>query len=473
MKKIVLPLIAVATVGAIAPMFVGSQIDASLNQFVTHINDSPGYSAKLTSIETTWFATTAKLDVSLQVADFSGQQGEPTAEKMSIEIDFEASHGPVLFGTHSGLGWASWSATVNGEDIRQHASWAADTPLYQLTSTMGLSGTHRYADTIPALNIIIPDIGTIDFSEYTGQGTYSGSGLVYAGGSKSIIANIDGVTVTTDSISLEIDASASFEEMVTQGIYDSTSKFHVDKVVINSLAGDDEKSFSDLYINAITGINDSKTLGNMALSYGVGVIDLKAFHAEDVALNMEFNNLSAGLFKEWQAFAKQLDTSAPQEMVLKMKDFGLDQLPAFLKPQPQFNITSLRATFPEGKVTSNLNTSLVGIDAVPDQLSDIGFWASHLLVDGKVEGDKAAIEFVASQYIKSQMLRGQSEASMTPEEIDELNTMALQQIQGMLGMLTEQGMVKATDANYTSELSFKDSQLTVNGTVIPLPIPGA
>jgi len=473
MKKIVLPLVAVAAVAAIAPKFVGTQIDSSLNELVTHINGLPGYKAKLNSIETSWFATNATLEISLDVADFSGQDTAQTANKMAIEIDFDASHGPVLFGNHSGLGWTAWSASVNGEDIRQYASWADNMPLYQITSKMGLLGTQNYADVIPALNITTEEATTLTMSEYNGQGTYSGSGIVYSGMSKSLVAKVDGMTVTTENIAIELDSSASFEEMVSQGFYDSTSKFSVGKLEINTLAGDDAKTLSDITVSAITALNDSKTLGNMALEYGIGAVDSKAFHAEDMAFNMEFNNLSVDVFKEWQVFGKELDTSAPQEMALKMQEFGLDQLPELLKAQPQFNITSLRATLPEGKVASNINASLVGIDMMPDQLSDIGFWASHLLVDGKIEGDKAAIEFVASQYIKSEMLSGQNESSMSAEEIEELNTMALQQTQGMLGMLTQQGMVEATDANYTSQLSFKDSQLTVNGTVIPLPIPGA
>jgi len=473
MKKIVLPLVAVAAVAAIAPKFVGTQIDTSLNELVTHINGLPGYKAKLNSIETSWFTTNATLEISLDVADFSGQDTAQTANKMAIEIDFDASHGPVLFGNHSGLGWTAWSASVNGEEIRQHASWDKNTPLYQITSTMGLFGTHNYADVIPALNITTEEAATVTVSEYNGQGTYSGSGLVYSGMSKSLVAKIDGVTVATENIALALDSNANFEEIATQGFYDSNSKFSIGKLEINTLAGDDAKTLSDITISAITALNDSKTLGNMALEYGIGTVDSKAFHAEDMAFNMEINNLSVDVFKEWQAFSKELDTSAPQEMTLKMQEFGLGHLPALLKAQPQLNITSLRATLPEGKVSSNINTSLVGIDVMPDQLTDIGFWASHLLVDGKVEGDKAAIEFVASQYIKNQMLAGQSEAGMTAEEVEELNTMALQQTQGMLGMLTQQGMVETTDANYTSQLSFKDSQLTVNGTVIPLPIPGA
>jgi len=473
MKKIVFPLIAVAAVAAIAPKFVGSQVDTALNDFVAHVNTMPGYTAKLSQIETSWFATTAQVNVALDVAGYSDAQSSENSEAPSIMIDFDASHGPILFGHHSGLGWAGWSAKINAEDFREQLTWAAETPLYQLSSIMGLLGDHSFSDMIPEISMVADDSAMLKVSAYNGQGTYDSAGLAYSGQSESMTAEIPQYSIAIEGLAVDLNMKATFAEMNEQGIYDGDTKVNLGSVAISSPEGEALVSLVNAYITTISDINDKKTLGSLAMFYGADSIESSSFKGQDVGLDLEFSHLSASVFKEWQSFSKEIETSVPETLALDMEEFMQVNLLTLLLEQPQINLTSLRATLPEGKVSSHLNTTLVGIDALPDDLQDIGFWISHAQMDGKIEGDKAAVEFVASQLMKVQMLEGQNEDELSQEERDQLNQAASQQTQGMLGMLTQQGMVKATDTHYVSELLFEDSQFKVNGNVIPLPIPGA
>jgi len=65
-------------------------------------------------------------------------------------------------------------------------------------------------------------------------------------------------------------------------------------------------------------------------------------------------------------------------------------------------------------------------------------------------------------------LQGNPQAQdMTAEEIDQI---AIQQVPQMLSMLTEQGLLVATETHYTTDFMLKDSQFKVNEKLIPLPL---
>jgi len=473
MKKIVLPLIAVTAIGAIAPKLVGSQLNTSLNDVVAHINNMPGYQATLSNVETTWFNTTADIAIKLEVPSYNPASDDQAAQEsvnFAVNIDFDASHGPLLLGQHSGLGWVGWTATVQGEQWREHAQWVLESPIYQLTSTMGLFGSHNFSDQMPKVSINEGEQSLLSFSGYQGHGTYNGKALVYAGMSETVTASMPQFELKGENLSFEMDMQASIQQALEQGFYDSLSKLNLAKLVVNSGEDNQTTELKNAYISAATTIDDEKTLGSLAMSYGVDEIDVDSFHGEDIALDMEFNNISADVLKAWQKFAEQLTGVDPEQMQLKMQEFGKEHLLTLLVAEPQINITSLRATLVQGKVVSNIHASLVGIDALPMNLENIGFWASHALMNGKIEGDKAAIEFVASKMMKQQMMTDPQAQEMTEEELDQ---MAMQQTQGMLGMLAQQGMVTASETNYISVLKFEKRELTVNDKVIPLPIPEA
>lgn len=472
MKKIILPLVAVAAIGAVAPKFVGSQVNASLNDVVTHINNMPGYQASLSHIESSWFNTTADVTVKFEMPPMTDAPTQQV-EAYGVDIKFSATHGPILFGQHSGLGWTGWTVSIDGEQLRQHAKWPSMVPIYQLTSTMGLFGQHNFTDSMPQVSTTGDDGSSFQFSGYAGQGTYTGDALTYSGVTKELSAQAPFLEVNGKELSITMDMESSIAQALEMGLYNSNSKFSLASLVVKTGENESVTTLDNTYISAVTTIDDDNVLGGIAMSYGVDKVQSANFNAEDIALDMEFNNLSAKVAQAWQKFSEQLGGAAPDEVMVKMQSFGDQHLLTLLQAQPQINITSLRLTLPEGKVDSNMHTSLVGIDTLPDNLQNLQFWLSHMLMTGKIEGDKAAVEYVASQVMKQQLMASPQAHDMSDEQKAQVEQVALEQIQGMLGMLTQQGMVKATESNYVSELKFENSQLTVNGQVIPLPIPGA
>jgi hypothetical protein len=53
----------------------------------------------------------------------------------------------------------------------------------------------------------------------------------------------------------------------------------------------------------------------------------------------------------------------------------------------------------------------------------------------------------------------------------DLEVLAQSQAMGMLLGLVAQGLIEESDSGYSSELSFVNGELTVNGTVLPIGLP--
>ena len=139
---------------------------------------------------------------------------------------------------------------------------------------------------------------------------------------------------------------------------------------------------------------------------------------------------------------------------------------AYTSSTTQINITSLRGTFPEGKINGTMHTSLVDVSTLPTPIEDQKFWFAHALVNGNVAGDKAVIEMFAKLFMKKQLHANPQAQGMSAEEIDQ---MAAQQVPQMLDMLAQQGLLIETDTQYTNDFVLKDSKFKVNEKLIPLP----
>lgn len=198
MKKSALVLGSLLVVGVIAaPKIVGYKISSSVNEVVDTINQTPGYSATVTTMDSGWFTTTANIEVTVDASKLATildvKNGNP-----SLQIVLDASHGPFLGGESAGLGWAVWSVDVAGDSLREIADWEQGTSLYHMEGSAGLLGSVNYSQIIPAFTVETAiDDTTVNFSGH--QGAYSGSDMAYN--------SVDGTDITVTSPKGTINAS--------------------------------------------------------------------------------------------------------------------------------------------------------------------------------------------------------------------------------------------------------------------------
>jgi uncharacterized protein YdgA (DUF945 family) len=466
MKKLLAVIITIALMGLITPKLVGNQFSTTLDAIAENINNAPGYTLEIQTINSQWFSTEASLVISLDIAGLTGSPDAAAYEDFSVVIKVNAEHGPFIFNEQSNFAWLSWSANVDGQALREHLDWSEDKDFYQVTGLMNLVGNHSYQDKIAAFSATVtPEKINMIFSGYQGNGQYDGEEYSYKGSAADLTATADRGDFVMNNITIDMHITATLEQIFNTSLSDSETKVNVSSMTFNDNKSENI-SLTDLYLSATSLFNKTKQQASMQLSYGVKAADINDYQIQDLALDLAVNNINGEFVKAYRDFSQTLGNVSAENMQEEMLKFAQDNLLILLSAEPQINITSLRGTFPEGKINGTMHTRLIDVSALPTPLADPKFWFSHALVNGKVTGDKAVIELFAKEFVKKQLQANPQAQDMSLEEIEQ---MAAQQVSPMLDMLVQQGLLVATDTHYTTDLSLKDSQFKVNEKLIPLP----
>jgi uncharacterized protein YdgA (DUF945 family) len=209
----------------------------------------------------------------------------------------------------------------------------------------------------------------------------------------------------------------------------------------------------------VSKVNDAGTLMDADMNYSMDALSVAGVDAKNVLIKTEFNNLEKSFFKAYQ------EASMDPELLPEMMETKL--LPQ-LQANPELNITELSGQINDGNFTGKFLTKLEGIDAMPASMEDPSFWMSALVVDSKVSMDKAMALWIGEQVVTSQMMTDPNAAGMTEEEISEI---AAQQVEGMIGMFTQQGMITVTpEGMHEMTFTMQDGQALLNGNPMPLPL---
>jgi uncharacterized protein YdgA (DUF945 family) len=91
-------------------------------------------------------------------------------------------------------------------------------------------------------------------------------------------------------------------------------------------------------------------------------------------------------------------------------------------------------------------------------------------VEGHLDMSMEIARTLAAEAVKYQLRSGAAQAGNEFPEAD-LDVLAQSQALGMLLGLVAQGLIEESDSSYSSELSFVNGELTVNGTVLPIGLP--
>ncbi len=215
-----------------------------------------------------------------------------------------------------------------------------------------------------------------------------------------------------------------------------------------------------------TNIDKDNNTANVYVEYAIDKVEGPELEASDMVLGVALNNLDVDFIKAYQDFSNTSLMIPSEEVPAKMMEFVEANLLPQLKAEPELNITTLKATLPEGSFTAHANTKLVGIDALPGTMEDVAYWVTHLMADAQIVADKAFAQSVASGYMMGQLMATPQAQNMSAEELE---AAVEQQTPMMLSTFAQQGLIKETEKGYETKLELKDGKASVNGTPIPLP----
>ncbi|MFT5276583.1 MAG: hypothetical protein ACI97K_003036 [Glaciecola sp.] len=471
MKKIIISVAVIAAIGLIVPKFTGGFISQGLDDFIGTINEMPGYQANIEKRETNWFSSSAVINVGIDPAMFAdlpmGQGDMEMFENFAAKINFSAQHGPFLTLNGLGLGLSAWKADVDESVLREYLSYAEGEKFYSVVGNIGFFGGISYEDIIPAFNVIVDEAGlevdeAMSFSGWNGKGTASSSQANYAGEMDTLVASGAGMTFEMKSVSIDMSIEGSWADAIANVFYDSSSQFAIESINFDMPLIETKALIKNVVIDASTEKSEDGKLMDMDINYSTASIDIPQFQGRNLLMKMEINNLEKDFLKTYQEASTK-----PAQMQQAMADMIKNNLLAQLQVSPEINITEMSGKVADGNFSGKMLAKLTSIDSLPQSLEDPAFWMSKAVVDSQLTLDKAMALWLGEQVVTSQLKADPNAAQMTDEEIQ---TIAAQQVESMIDMFTQQGMITVNaDGGYDMTFSMQDSQALLNGNPMPLP----
>lgn len=468
MKKIIIPAAAIALVGLISPKFTGNGINEGIDKLVASLNTAPGYIASIESRKTSWFSSSAVINVGIDpvmFADLSLDASEMDAFKdLSATINVTAQHGPFLTLNGLGLGLSAWKAEVSESVFREFLAYAEDEKFYSLTGNVDLLGGANFTDIIPKFTVIPQDDGNeeITFSGWNGKGTASSDNIAYAGTVDLVTMSAEGIIFEMKSMTIESSLDSDWTAPMQGEFYNSINQFSIASINVDMAMLNTKAQLEKLIIDVKTEKNEDGSLMDMAVNYAIESIEAPDFSGRNLVVKTEINNLESAFFKAYQEASTK-----PAQMEQAMVDMIDTKLLPQLQASPEFNITEMSGNVADGNFSGKVMAKVSGIDSLPDPLDDPTFWVSKAVIDSSLKLDKAMAIWVGEQVVFSQIQADPNAAGMTDEEI---RAIATEQVEGMLGMFTQQGMVTVNaDGEYEMTFTMQDGQAMLNGNLMPLP----
>jgi len=473
MKKILTLFTLILVLCIAGPKIIGSNVNQNIVDSVSSINEVPGYIATIKSLETGWFSTSVAVNIGFDPAIIFDDESmdlsdELTLKNLNIDINIYAQHGPFLSLDGLGLGLLSFNVEFDDDIMREFINYSNDQQLYKLEGRMSLLGTLSYIDSIPPFTL--KDIADSSrFDGWSGEGKSSSSQTTYQG-EMPLFMMIDGdESLEITSVTIGIDADIPLTEAMTRFFYNSQTSFNIGSVRYESLSIDEKFSMKNVGLTALNQISKDGEFLNSAMNYSIESISVSDFNAEDLVMNVEVNNLDKELINGYEELYTNI--SSMEELIPEMtQEEIMNLLDKYLLPQlkvsPELNFTEISGNIADSSFSGYIKSRLTGIDSLPEDLEDINFWLSKVVIESKFTVDKSMASWIGIQILLSQMeddLRSQ----FSNEGMKDILGV---QVEGMIEAFTQQGMLaKNLDGDLEMTFILKDKQAFLNNEPIELP----
>jgi uncharacterized protein YdgA (DUF945 family) len=317
---------------------------------------------------------------------------------------------------------------------------------------------------MPKFTIIAQDGGdeAIAFSGWNGKGATSSGNTAYSGVTDLVSVSAEGVTFEMKSMTLAASSDGDWTAAMQGDFYNSVTQFTIASINFDMPMLDTNAKLEKLIIDVKTEKSEDGNLMDMGVDYAIESIEAPEFSGRNLVVKTEINNLEKAFFKAYQEASTK-----PAQMEQAMVDMIENNLLPQLQAAPEFNITEMSGNVADGNFSGKVMAKVAGIDSLPESLEDPAFWISKAVVDSNLKLNKAMALWIGEQVIASQIQADPNAAGMTDEEI---SAIAVEQVEGMIGMFTQQGMITVNaDDEYEMTFTMQNGQAMLNGNPMPLP----
>ena len=444
----------------ITPHFVGHSIEQDINQLIDNINKAPGYQAESLRHNRLWFSSQGAIRITFGGQMFANMPGH---EPVSFDVEYAAEHGPLLFNAQGPLAWASFWASVDADQLPEEVQLAEGEPFYLSEGNISLAGTINMHDVIPRFSVETDDM-LIEFGGFEGRGAL-GNTLDYQGSAGLISVSSEQGNFSLDKITVNLDLENNWQNGLTLSFAEGSQQVALHNIRFSSEVHDQQVSIESLNLDTLSE-KVSDELNRVAFTYALNNLQANDFSMNKAIFTMSLGNLHNDVLDGYSRLIEDMQNLAdPDDLPKPAQDYLNDILGALVKHQPSLNIDELSFVLPAGEFNGHLNAELVGVDALPDPLNDQAFWLQHVSANGKVSMDVTLANYLGGMAMRQQLADNPQFADMSE---DQQQAVLQQQVNGGIQMLVAQGMLEQTDEKLISNLTFKDSILTINQQQIPL-----
>ena len=449
MKKALFALALVPVAALIAaPKFIAPQHQDALSDIVANINNAPGYSAELVATQTRWFGSNNTLLLTLDMAQF----GYPTQEDaLQLELELDSQFGPILFADQGVFGLFNTQISVAAPTLRNALSWDETQDFYRLSILGDTSGNLKLMDVIPELRSLDNEL---TFRGYSGQGEITSDTIRYQGVAEDTQLSNGYTTIKAEDFGVSIDLDAGIETLLQGGFYGSEMTF-----TLNALEVNDRTKLSGLKVALSTAFDQKTALGNIGIGYFADAVTHQDITVSDLAVVTELNRLSNRFFLDYKAFAENMlaQNTLNHDLYDPLLIFLQENIDTLLSENPEFNITEIRATFPQGRVSASVTSAIVGMEnPTLNALLTPEYWLYHTVAKANIKVDAALLNNLVERFIANQ-----TGASASAPHVKERARMMIQPF-------VQQGFIRFVDGQAETQAVLENGQVDVYGTVFPL-----
>jgi uncharacterized protein YdgA (DUF945 family) len=475
MKKPVTIAVVVAIVIVLMglPFLTGMLTESHVRQRLTAMGDNPVLIAELETYDRGWLASTARINLGLSpqyLAQLEAGAPSPDTDFLSqrLPVLVEFAHGPLASGNGLHLGLSTVVARSDPDSpLIAALREALGVPyLFELRGRSGFGGGFEFDADVPPF----------DYSD--GSNEVKFSGLLVDGSLvddrllvQSAIESLDYANAFATALLERVRVTADYA-LRANNIALGNADFRIERVVVASALLGTEPIFaaSGLQFYSDVGLDESAAVMRIALNYGAESVAAGAsLTLTETNLGMTLADLDAAAMQEYYTILQPGGPAAdPDEMLATLTPV----LWRLLEGGPSLTVDPIAFSMNGEPFSANIlvETDPAALPGGRRDLLDPALWLAVASVNAEADVSKALAQRIAEQFMRGQLAAaGAAGGEAIPE--DELAAMAEAQAGFLLVTLSGQGFLEDNGESYTASLRFAAGELTVNGTIVPLPLP--
>jgi len=476
MRKPVLAVVAIAALALLAgsPWVLGALAQQRVTAGIERLDAESDIDAAIVDYARGFGTSTATIELSLPAAatDPSALPSDaPPAARLllaamaePIRLLVTVRHGPILLADGAPVGLAASTIQIDPATpgYRELLEELGIPYIFELRTVTGFTGQSDWVNEVPAFALERDDL-IVRFSGSNSNGTYDAATrrLVGQGEAASLHTEAEDTIVDLEQIAFDTD-STYYSEALRIGYVDAS----IARIAVASPG--DSFALDGFGARFDIDLDDSGERATMVGAYTLArlsdgaELDLSDVAITATARQVDIAALSA-YYTSMQESGMQNDASAPLSLTAE------DALYDLVTASPILELEPLRLSWQGEPLEARVRMDVDATNLPPRSNFNALVLALEGVVgiDASVEMSDALARTIAARGIAFQIRRNAANDGVFMTD-DEVETIAQAQAALALAALVAQGMLTASDSGYATTAQFRQGELTVNGTPIPL-----